>query len=441
MNCTECKEFLVEHIEGLLDASRQKAVAEHLDDCEACRAEGDTLRDLQDRLAKNGQAVAQSDLENDVMNRIVREKKTRLEAAEKAAEGLKIRRIIMNTKMRKFATAAVILIAATVTLYIIAGPISTTSTVYAEVAERLQKALTMTYKMTTTTQVEWMPDMEMEVAFKEPGLMRMTMTGGSVSVMDAVQGRGLTIIPGTKQFIEIDLTNLPQGQEQDPFSGIQRLRSLPETAEEELGEREIDGRTVQGFRVTEDGAIHTVWIEPETRELVEIEFQMVNAPEIGGTITDIRFNVELSDDLFSITPPAGYTRQEFQFDASEPSEDDLIEFLRMWSGWMKDNTFPPTLNPAELPKVTMELLKAGKFGPDEPTAQEVNLDHTMKISRAVMFIMKLAPESNSHYAGEDVKRGDAETAVFWYQPAGSQTYRVIYGDLTVKDVAPEDMPQ
>ena len=77
----------------------------------------------------------------------------------------------MNTKTRKFATAAVILIAATTALYIIAGPFGATTSVYAEVAERLQKALTMTYKMTTTTPVEWMPDMEMEVAFKEPGLM------------------------------------------------------------------------------------------------------------------------------------------------------------------------------------------------------------------------------------------------------------------------------
>ncbi|MHC4363340.1 MAG: hypothetical protein ACYSTZ_10970, partial [Planctomycetota bacterium] len=36
-------------------------------------------------------------------------------------------RTIMNTKTRKFATAAVILIAATITLYIISGPFGATS--------------------------------------------------------------------------------------------------------------------------------------------------------------------------------------------------------------------------------------------------------------------------------------------------------------------------
>jgi hypothetical protein len=170
---------------------------------------------------------------------------------------------------------------------------------------------------------------------------------------------------------------------------------------------------------------------------------MVNAPEMGGTITDIRFNVDLPDELFAITPPEGYTRLELEVDASEPSEDDLIEFLRLFSRLTVDNTFLPTLNPAELPNVVMEMAKAGKFGPDQPTAEDEGFVHAtaMKTTRAMMFVMKLPAGSNSHYAGENVKYGDAETPIFWYQPAGSQTYRVIYGDLSVKDVAPSDLPE
>jgi len=57
-----------------------------------------------------------------------------------------------------------------------------------------------------------------------------------------------------------------------------------------------------------------------------------------------------------------------------------------------------------------------------------------------MFGLRLSPESNWRYAGEDVKYGQADTPIFWYQPEGSQTYRVIYGDLNVKDVAPENLP-
>jgi len=351
-------------------------------------------------------------------------------------------RTIMNTKTRKYATAAVILIAAITSLYFIAGPFGATSTVYAEVAERLHKALTMTYTVTTSMPVEGMPDVEMEVSFKEPGLMRMTMTGGYVSVMDSVQGKALSIIPAREQFIEMDMSNLPDDQGQNHLSVIEKLRSLPDRADEELGTREIDGRTVQGFRVTEEGMTHTVWIDPKTRELVEVEIEFVNAPGMSGTMTDIRFDVELPDELFSITPPDGYTRLELQVDVSEASEDDLIEYLRLWSSWTKDNTFPPTINPVELAKVSMEMAKTGEFGGDQKASdQDQLLENSMKMTRGMMFVMKLPAESNSRYAGENVKHGDAETPVFWYRSEGSETYRVIYGDLSVKDVAPEDLPQ
>ena len=150
-------------------------------------------------------------------------------------------RTIMNTRTRKFATAAVILIAATITLHFIAGPFGATTSVYAEVAERLHKALTMTYTATSTA-LEGMGDMDMKVAFKVPGLMRSEHAGGHVSVMDSVQGKGLSIIPERKQFVEIDFSNLPDHSDRWELDTIENLRSLPDRANQELGTREIDGR-------------------------------------------------------------------------------------------------------------------------------------------------------------------------------------------------------
>jgi len=42
--------------------------------------------------------------------------------------------------------------------------------------------------------------------------------------------------------------------------------------------------------------------------------------------------------------------------------------------------------------------------------------------------------------GEDVRLGDASKAVCWWKPAGSSVYRVVYGDLSIRDVAPGDLP-
>ena len=46
-----------------------------------------------------------------------------------------------------------------------------------------------------------------------------------------------------------------------------------------------------------------------------------------------------------------------------------------------------------------------------------------------------------HYAGQGVQLGDSDTAIFWYQPEGNTNYRVIFGDLTAKEVVPEDLPK
>ena len=39
------------------------------------------------------------------------------------------------------------------------------------------------------------------------------------------------------------------------------------------------------------------------------------------------------------------------------------------------------------------------------------------------------------------KEIDGWTPIFWYLPQGSATYRVIYVDLSVKDISPEMYPQ
>ena len=38
------------------------------------------------------------------------------------------------------------------------------------------------------------------------------------------------------------------------------------------------------------------------------------------------------------------------------------------------------------------------------------------------------------------KLGEKDRIICWFQPKGSQTYHVVYGDLSVKDVKPEELP-
>ena len=343
-----------------------------------------------------------------------------------------IRRKIMKNPLTKIAAAAVIIIAVLIGLHFFSDSVSITSTAYAEIVERLHNARTMTYTSNGTTAIE--------IAFKKPGYMRTTMPGDYVTVIDWTQGKGLSTLPTRKQFIEMEMSNLPHDPAQQQFNVIEKLRTLPDRADEELGTREIDGRVLQGFRVTEEDVINTVWIDPQTHDLVRVETEFINAPGMNVVMTDFQFDVELDDSLFSLTPPDGYTRVVVQADVSGVTEQDLIEYLRTWSSWTKDGTFPPTFNPMELQKVSMEMEQQGKFGDGQTTEQQRKRD-AMTMYRGIMFLTQLPAESNWRYAGEDVKFGEAGTPIFWYRPEGSKTYRVIYGDLSVKDIAPENLPK
>jgi hypothetical protein len=110
MNCEKCKELLVAYVEGLLHKEQKQAIESHLNTCPPCRAELTQLIALRDRLAANGKALAESDLENKVLNRIVREQSSKLEVS-KFSKQIQLWRIIMKSRIIKFAAVAVVIIA------------------------------------------------------------------------------------------------------------------------------------------------------------------------------------------------------------------------------------------------------------------------------------------------------------------------------------------
>lgn len=111
MNCAECKEILVAYIEGLLQDAQKQTVEKHLKDCQVCRAELAELASLRDRLVANGNALAQSDLEDKVLNRIIRQQNLKLKKVNKLETHFLLWRNIMKSRISKFAAAAVIIIA------------------------------------------------------------------------------------------------------------------------------------------------------------------------------------------------------------------------------------------------------------------------------------------------------------------------------------------
>ena len=68
----------------------------------------------------------------------------------------------------------------------------------------------------------------------------------------------------------------------------------------------------------------------------------------------------------------------------------------------------------------------------------------MKLTSAAelfMTVFHMHAESNWRYFGNEVEYGDANKPIFWFKPWGVENYSVIYGDLSVENMAPKDLPE
>jgi len=433
--------LLTAFVLGDLDDPQAGQVREHLADCPQCRQEVKRIEALLTQTEQwRGQSVDEAMCES-AGRKVL--SAARIEAVQRPQQGLGphvalIWSIIMKNGFTKVAVAAAVILAAFLGLRLFTGDGS--GKLYANVVEMLHNARTLTYSMVTKTGLESMQTMRTDLAFKEPSHLRVSQPDGHITVLDYTPGKAKVIglVPATKTYFVFELSNIPDNAGKDPWMAVEHLRTLPARADEAVGSSRIDGRTLEGFRAREGDTTTTVWIDPKTGNLIRAEIEYANAPGMDMILTDFQVDVPLDDALFSLTPPEGYHPEQASVDAATVTENDFIELLRMWSKWTKDGTFPPTVQRPEFFRVAIQMGKEGKLkGPDAPGYE----DRQREIILRAMTFMGTQAGDSWRYAGQNVPFGDSRTPIFWYRPQGSATYRVIYADLSVKDVSPEVLPQ
>jgi hypothetical protein len=209
-------------------------------------------------------------------------------------------------------------------------------------------------------------------------------------------------------------------------------------AEENLGEMEINGRKAVGFRIVKDNKEIMVWADPDTSLPIQIECKP-NDPNDGTetlTLTNITFGVELDDQLFDMTLPddclsMNMWTEEFTI-PFELTEKYLVEGLKIAAGH-RDGKFPMYFAGRGRKEARDKLM-------EEPLRIVPPIEDDFAIMLAQEYFVRLPKGSERQYVGEGVKLGDAKKAVYWWKLPDSKTYRVIYGDLSLRDVEPNDLP-
>jgi hypothetical protein len=251
---------------------------------------------------------------------------------------------------------------------------------------------------------------------------------------------------------------------------------------EKLGSREIDGRKAVGFHVRVGSAEATLWADPETGYPIRIETNREGPRStLHCVMSNFRWNVDLDPSLFSLEPPPGYSTQAVV--AVLPVEEDLIRTLRTLAGHNKD-VFPTKFGTEhgvitvlgtglmrKLDKDEKEKLEAAikkievKYGNTEQFQAKYGehippevlgdimdtyrplmkkprpgvLEELQKRYRGLAFYESLEPENDRHYVGGGVKLGTPNRPILWYKPWGAKEYRVIYADLSVKEMTAEEV--
>lgn len=352
---------------------------------------------------------------------------------------------IMKNRMTQLAAAAVIIIAVMFGINYLGGSPDGASLAWADVLEKIEAAQTVMFIREFESNVEKEVS---EIRIMEPYYCRTdviayhhrTDTTGmyKVAIRNTNLNKNLLLYPKTKMAVIGD-------DDVSPGSKIRTYERLKKDfrdgTEKNLGRIKLNGLDTICFEISKDNKKITVWADPNTAFPIQIEEISEKEGETRKSLmSDIRFDMKFDEQLFSMKPPADYClldleTQELQT-PFELTEQHLIEGLAVYPKYLDGKFCTRYMGGRPLTEEVRQKCKA-----EVKKIESWSDIDAHKSTLGCAFIEHLPEGSDYQYVGEDVKFGDANTPVCWWKLPDSKTYRVIYGDLSIRDVAPEDLPE
>jgi hypothetical protein len=407
-------------INDRVDPMQDNTLAEHLKQCPECDK-------YYQQLKADDQALADfADSMQPILARIEKNINEQLETEN-------IRTVsIWKNKTLRIAVAAVILIGIFIILNQFGIILDGTSAAWAKVSQVILETKAITFNVV----VGEGPSVFCTASQKK--LIQKLPTGVE-AVFDYDKKKILVLNPNDKTAMKIELSGLPilpSSLLVDFKSAIEILKECPDTIVKSLEKKLINNKETAGIHVCLDQSIDIkIWYDTKTHApVLVIAEKMIGQTNV--VFSDFNFNVTVDDSLFDLNIPEDYTEIEsVKMDLKNPTEQDLIDGLKAWAGLMQ-NEFPEKLDLA----IIRQRSEAIEQTLNEKGFSDVDKSLiVIKIVRALMFINQL--EVDWYYLGSNAKLGDADTAIFWYRPGTSKTYRVLYGDLHIENVSPENLPE
>jgi len=467
--CQEMRDKLVDSMSAGLPPGEKAEIERHLADCPACLEYLEALRVDDQRLIgfADVSTASAGRVETGVMKALERA------GAQRGVAGARGGRSSAGRRIIQVAAAAAVIALAVWTLghY---GLLRGSTPAFASVIEKIEKARTVCFR--EAFDVEGAPTFTGQEAINEEGIERSEMlTGpgaGIVMLRDLNRGLFLTLNPkGKWAFLE---RQSPSPKK--PFQYLDWLQNVSKKSGKFVKREMIDGRVTNVF-VLQKGEYYeaTFWVDAETDLPVKVEeVRLPNANKeiimprmilqatdfgseeqftkilyVGGSngqqqrstvvYDSFKWNVPLDKALFSFTPPEGYTVRQTNTDVSDRGDRELTDALASWAD-LSGGAFPSDIHELSDSAKVIPMLKA-KFnrGGDPDKQFEAAVREANVLLEGLRFAQNMMLGHDWHYAGAGERLGDSEKAICWWKPKDSATYRVVYGDMKIKDLSPSDV--
>jgi len=466
-DCRKRREEITALVLGELEPKAADELRRHIESCQICQSLYQALADEEESIRSAFADIAKRSeiLQGSLIEQFENNKRTAVRNNEKAGKTIRIIwRTIMKNRITKFATAALIIIAVLTAIHLSGGSIE--GVAFAEAVRPVLDARTASFDIALESGNR--PVQKSHFLCMSPGLVRQTMSDGTINIVDYQQSTALHLNPIEKKAKLTRMTPSRGVGTSDVLGQMQqrikRAVNLSDESVESLGHRFIDGRDAIGFRVELSGeqnyligwqnrGTFTIWADPNMKYPIRLEWydEMTG---INSIATNIKLDVDLDKTMFGMEIPEGYVLTEEQEDGLEDlpttvDEKKIIDNLRQWTD-LTGGTFPSSVLGYSAVKdldpnadISFEQKEWNGFNgnvhvnmPDLKTYLKV-----MQLVSSGGLIGRMPKGTEWHYAGKGVKIGDADTAIFWYRLENAENYRVIYGDLNIKDVTPEGLPK
>ena len=374
---------------------------------------------------KKNRYKASSETHEKVFNNVLKEIENNKKQSNSRARP-KIWRIIMKKPMVKIAAAAAILIAVVVGLNPFGGTIT-----FGQVIAPIMNSGTIAYDFFSGND-------------NEAPLMHDTVVGNRIRrempnlamtmIIDLDNQKMLLLNITDRTAAYVDIQGPLQDMTQSYMKFLREAILKYKDNYRNLGGIEIDGQKTIAFEAGNQNEKVLIYADPKTALPVRIDLALGQ----GFTILkNFQFDFPVEQSLVSMQVPPGYNFKPSELELTSASEQDFIESLRIWAEIINDGTFPNAIGSENAVKqVALLAEKLGQMNLPEQEATQIGIN----FGKGMLFHQMLDIQNKGQYVGGGVKFGDADSPVFWYQPEGSDTYRVIFGDLHVENVSPEDLP-